>query len=830
MTTSDAGLPDPVRSTSLDELVARLRAHGARDARYRSIGEIGRGGMGAIVEVWDDELHRSLALKRALPRKPADDEDGSRSRELGRFVEEAQITGQLEHPGIVPVHEIGVGADGSVYFTMRRVRGRTLLEVFELACRGEDGWNSTRVLHALLRSCEAVAYAHSKNVIHRDLKPANVMVGSFGEVYVIDWGLARILGEHDARDLRLALDDAARATALSERQVARSEAPDSSLVTLDGEIVGTPAYMSPEQARGEELSAAADTYSLGAMLYHLLAGRPPYLPAGRRISAFEILMAVRDGPPSAIALVAPATTPELAAICDRAMARNPAARYATTLELADDLRRFLEGRVVRAYRTGAWQELKKWVQRNRGMAASLLGLVAAVTIGTGAAAWIQHENARVQGGLNDRILGLSDATAARDLSLRSDALWPSTPANAAGLRAWIAEAKGLHERVAYQRESLERIGEVQGTESRRTWLRESLEAAIRDLEVLPQRVVPVEARLAMAESLEERTRAGTAARAAWERATDEIAASPRYGGLRIAPQLGLVPLGPDAQSGLWEFWHALSGDEPPYDAEKKRRVQTEASGLVLVLIPGGSWTVGSREQGDTFVDPWRQLDETLFEGVELAPFFASKYETTQAQWTRIMGNNPSTFGPSSRELAGVTLLHPAETLSWFDAREIARRLDVEIPTETQWEVLCRAGTSSVFSFGPDAQDFARYANCGDAVFLDQNPQADRAVYSSELNDGFAVHAPVGSFAPNAFGVFDAHGNVWEWCLDDYSFDARPAGPSGLRPSPEGVAEVVIRGGSWFTSDSGCRAAKRFPYEKPNTDQDLGVRFVRRLDR
>ena len=168
--------------------VDALRGEGdGPSKRYVLEGEIGRGGMGAVLEIFDADLRRRLAMKVALlPEGGADDAARIGSTQLLRFLEEAQVTGQLDHPGVVPVHELGVDADGRVYFTMRLVRGQELTKVFEAVHAGDAGWNLTRALGALLKVCEAMSYAHEKGVVHRDLKPANVMVGRHGEVYVMD--------------------------------------------------------------------------------------------------------------------------------------------------------------------------------------------------------------------------------------------------------------------------------------------------------------------------------------------------------------------------------------------------------------------------------------------------------------------------------------------------------------------------------------------------------------------------------------------------------------------------------------------------------------------
>ena len=224
-------------------LLKRLSEHTLKRSRYRLHGEIARGGMGAILRVWDDDLRRPLAMKVILGRAGAPASERTPpvdTRELARFLEEAQVTGQLDHPGIVPVHELGLDSEGRAYFTMKLVKGRDLKGIFDLVFEEREGWNETRALGVILKVCEAMAYAHAKGVVHRDLKPANVMVGNFGEVFVMDWGLARVLGRKDVHDLRLQAEASPISSVKTERHEERLEAPDSPLLTRDGDIVGTP--------------------------------------------------------------------------------------------------------------------------------------------------------------------------------------------------------------------------------------------------------------------------------------------------------------------------------------------------------------------------------------------------------------------------------------------------------------------------------------------------------------------------------------------------------------------------------------------------------------
>ena len=200
------GESEAERSTTL---IAQLSAHGKGFGRYTIRGEVARGGMGAILKIWDAELRRHLAMKVILGQAgalPSGETPPVESSKIARFLEEAQVTGQLDHPGIVPVHELGLDPDGRLYFTMKLVKGESLHAIFEHVREGRAEWTQTRALNVLLKVCEAMAYAHDKGVIHRDLKPANVMVGKFGEVHVMDWGLARIEGQKDRKDVRIRAD------------------------------------------------------------------------------------------------------------------------------------------------------------------------------------------------------------------------------------------------------------------------------------------------------------------------------------------------------------------------------------------------------------------------------------------------------------------------------------------------------------------------------------------------------------------------------------------------------------------------------------------------
>ena len=235
--------------------------------RYRLDGEIARGGMGAIIRSQDTDLGRDVAIKVLLNSHKQVAEVAE------RFIEEAQIGGQLQHPGIAPIYELGQLDDGRPYFSMKLVKGNTLASM--LADRKDMAEDRARLIGIFRQVCQTMSYAHSRGVIHRDLKPANIMIGAFGEVQVMDWGLAKVLGSGGIVDERKSLE-----THENRSEVATSGSNDlAESHTASGSVLGTPSYMAPEQARGEidRLDERADTFGLGAILCEILTGSPPYL-------------------------------------------------------------------------------------------------------------------------------------------------------------------------------------------------------------------------------------------------------------------------------------------------------------------------------------------------------------------------------------------------------------------------------------------------------------------------------------------------------------------------------------------------------------------------
>lgn len=295
---------------------------------YQLLGEIARGGMGVVLKGHDTDLGRDVAIK------VLDGELAKSPPVVQRFVEEAQIGGQLQHPGIVPVYELGLMADDSPYFTMKLVKGRTLSAILQQ--RKTTGDNRGRLLAIFESVCQTVAYAHSKGVLHRDLKPANIMVGAFGEVQVVDWGLAKVLHRGGVADERRAQDSLHTVIA-----TVRSGPGSSGSDSLAGSVMGTPAYMAPEQAQGEveKLDERADVFSLGAILCEILTGRPPYEATAEESCVVQAARAKLD--PARARLAECGADPALVKLCLECLMPARAARPANAEEVARAVRDFL---------------------------------------------------------------------------------------------------------------------------------------------------------------------------------------------------------------------------------------------------------------------------------------------------------------------------------------------------------------------------------------------------------------------------------------------------------------------------------------------------------
>ncbi|MCC6573805.1 MAG: tetratricopeptide repeat protein [Planctomycetes bacterium] len=341
--------------------------------RYTIKQEFARGGMGRILLARDNVVGRDIAIKELLPefrptgstRVSAPEPGHSSSSTTAateRFLREAKVTGQLEHPNIVPVYEIGHYADGTSYYTMKFVRGETMyarlkrIQNDPTFTREKRFAERIKLLDAFVDVCHAVAFAHSKGVIHRDLKPHNIMLGDFGDTVLLDWGIARIQGIDDTAGKRMAakgtmaISDSLRDT-------------DSAQLTMEGSVFGTPHYMPPEQARGDvaAVDEQSDVYALGAILFEILTGAPPY----EAPKAAMIIQMVLAGPPVPASEREPLAPPELVALCKRALASSKAERIKTALIMAKEVQAFRDGRALSVYQYSSLELVRRFVNRNK---------------------------------------------------------------------------------------------------------------------------------------------------------------------------------------------------------------------------------------------------------------------------------------------------------------------------------------------------------------------------------------------------------------------------------------------------------------------------------
>jgi formylglycine-generating enzyme required for sulfatase activity/tRNA A-37 threonylcarbamoyl transferase component Bud32 len=824
--------------------------------RYQLVREIGRGGEAIVYLAEDPVLKRRVALK-VFPRVTS---VGSADRPPA-FHHEVEVLSRLRHPGICTVHDAGI-EDGSAFMAMSYVEGRTLADhggVLGEAEAARIGEEVARILSA----------AHAVSIVHGDLTPANVLVTPDGRCVVLDFGVARLLGEPGQQT----------------RQ----------------RLAGTLPYLAPECLHGAP-DRRADVYGVGAVLFEALTGRPPRSAPTR--AALIGLVEEEDAP--LLRSVSPGASPDFEAVLAKALERDPASRYPTMEALAADLAALRRGEAASARPWGIARRLARGARRRPAAVAlvvfALAFLVVATIVTVAKNVELGRSLDRAAGAerrANDalrtarehlvRFERLADARLVSDLVGRAAALVPPTPAIVPALRAWLAEAEALAGRIEGHRAALAELRargvapasrpaaspdaaaraegfqvsrgapsellalEIASLEARQpavtaspnrkqaepalvatietlrsslprvdrwsyasetdAWHDETLATLISDLEQFADddprlgTMADVASRVDDARKVQE---ALAASETAWIAACRSIAdpdACPRYAGLAIRPQMGLVPLRRDPGSGLWEFLHALSGAAPGQSADGALQPGPD-SGIVLVLLPGGAARLGARRPatGDPFdgpgLDPEAAPDESPPAEVELSPFFVSKFEMTHQQWVRIRARGVvrklrPEFENLSLPLSGVT---------WFDAARAVARVGLELPTEAQWEYAARAGTTTPWCTGRDPSSLKEAA-----VFSTNGPR------------------PVGGRRPNGFGLHDVAGNVAEWCRDVYGkARAFTPGEGAYRPDP---AELrAYRGGGFQDDPKGLRSSARFRSPPAHGLSWSGIRPARRVDR
>ena len=793
----------------------------ALPARYEDRGPIGRGGMGEVRRVYDRHLDRMLAMKILAPELVED------RPSRARFTAEAKITAALQHPGIVAVHDQGVLADGRLWFTMREVQGRTLSDVIDELHAGiaESAWpmepaSLFRVVDAFKRVCDAVAFAHSRSVIHRDIKPSNVMVGEFGEVLVMDWGLAKERGG-GSRD---------------------SVPPPEASVTHVGDVVGTPSYMPPEQARGEHaaLGPRSDVWSLGAVLRTVLTGRPP--ASGSSAAVLAAIMTNAIVPiAEAVELGHPPMPPELVAICERAMSFEPSRRYADATEVGGEVAAWLEGARKRESALAIVEEadvlapriasLRDEIETFRARARAMLGALAPT-----APADAKHQAWELEDRARER---------ERELALR-DVEWRERLHSALHVVPDLPEA---HERLADHYASL-----LLEAEARRD------HAAVARAEVLTRlhdrgrhgelligdgavtlRTEPRGA-LVTAYRYVERHRRLVLERVRVLGRTPIVGASLPHGSYLLVAELeGRPPVRYPVLIERGGHWDGVPpGGKLAYAVPIPSADELEGD---LVYVPGGwFWSGGdpaaveSLPRRKVWVDGMlvdrhpvtneeyiRFLDELVSVGRE---DLALRYAPRSPPGTHREDEEPCALdrGPDGRFVLptdenGVTwrMDWPVSLIDWHSAVAFADHLSsrrgrlFRLPDELEWEKLARGVDGRAFAFG------------------DHVEPSWACIMGSAGNDvpgRVSVHAFETDESP--YGARGTTGNVREWCLNVWRPEGPPIEQGRLvvrEPEHDDPSLRAARGGAWHSLPELARAAARFAGEPRLRFAVLGMRAV-----
>ena len=760
--------------------------------RYNVVRLLGEGGMGEVHLAKDRNLGREVALKTIPPERMD-------AKRLARFVAEARITAQLEHPGIVPIHDLFISDDGDIYYTMKRVQGRTLREVLDDLADADPTavvrWNLNRLLGVFLTACRAVGYAHTRGVIHRDLKPDNIMLGDFGEVLLMDWGVARML------------DDAPEEL----QEVLREGA--SLLKTADGAMVGSPAYMAPESLQGhtEDVGLSSDVFSLGVILYEILTLHRPF----RAETLGRLLYLVIRGEFQRPADRAPGRDipADVEAICLKALARQAEHRYADAGALTKALEEWLE-------RVRPRQEADRLVAEGKELML-LFARAASDAEEADLKARLMGAELKPWDPLGMKRLVWEAQRESADAVARADTLFGDCEAAFESALSHLPEYRPAREGLA----DLYWIRFLQAEEARDPrWMRRWEELILR---YAPERYAR---RLAGAGTVTLETSPPGARVTLFPLQAEDGRSVPGP-----ARELGNTPLvRTPAQMGSYEIRLVLQGNATLRFPMVLRRLQNLETSVRLpparvvppdaIAIPAGPALLGG--------DP-AAISGLPEADVYVSDFAIARYPVTVQEYLRFLSDlrrrepvEASLRSPRARGSRGVrqeplfdlpedgsfqlpftdldgTLWHaeqPIVSVSIEDARAFAAWLSAlhgvsyRLPTESEWEKAARGVDRRIFPWG----------NRFDASFCVMSES------SPDPPDLPAIGAVPTDVSP--YGVRDLGGGVRDWC----EWDGDEAALSGRFP---------IRGGSYGTVEVYCRCASRSVVELGYVGSHVGFRLV-----
>lgn len=737
---------------------------------------LGEGGVGVVYEAIQKSIDRRIAVKMIKP------EIAANPHERDKFLTEALVTGALDHPNIVPIHDLGATPAGQPFYVMKLVEGTPWSQRLPELSLAEN-------LRILLDVCDAVSFAHSKGVIHRDLKPENIMLGQFGEVQLMDWGL----GASIVDDGRLAPLTASRAAG------------------------GTPAYMAPEMVTGEDgpVGIHSDVYLLGAILYEIVTGYPPH--DGQRI--LECLENARNN------VIRPTDRGGvLVDIARRAMRTDPADRYPSVAAFKDALLEYqahaesinLAQRSAEVLRTA----------QDRGdydaYSQAVFGYREALKVWDG--------NTEAQAGLVAARAAYARCALARgDLDLAASQLDPGCPAHRT-LAAEVADAQrrraAAKRRLRLFRATVVSLaaGLILVLTAASLWIAAAKrrESAAKEAAIAAREAEAQQRQVAEAATVEARAQEARAVQALadLEKAVQAMVAAQSQEERAIAQARAAELVAIETRDELAKTGMLLDNSWWVFDADTARQRQAAAAAadrpvtlsialadnvpLELVLIPAGEFAMGSPPKEEK-----RAADEYLHRVHHTRPFYLGKFELTEAQWQAATGGPARSAAGRAADATlpatGITYEQVVGELLPALQRFAPPGYVFHLPTEAQWEYACRAGTATAYASGDGTESL-------DAVgwFL--------------FNSNREVQ-PVGRKQPNAFGLHDMHGNVSEMCADLHDVGYYLESPTD-DPCLAGEGERrVVRGGSVFNTPEHCRAAYRsFVYAK-NKYEFLGLRVA-----